>query len=444
MAARCRQRIYALFEYKTEKFFIAKNKKVGLVFRLIQLAVLGYLIGWVFIWKKGYQEREEAIQSSVYTKLKGSAVANTTELGSRVWGAEDYVIPSQGDNVFVIITNYLETPNQRLSFCAESPDIPDGVCSHDHDCTKDESVKAGHGVKMGRCLNDTGTCQIYGWCPVEHSHTPMEPVLRKAENFSVYIRNFIKFPKFDFSKSNVLPSSNHSYLKSCYYDKVHHPFCPIFRVGDIVQWAGHIFQEMAVKGGTIGMGIEWNCDLDKDFSKCTPEYSFTRLDITKGSNISGYNFRFARYYKDKDGKPYRSLFKVYGIRFDIMVNGEAGKFSIVPTVVNIGSGVALMGVGVFFCDMILVYLMKRSSFYRQRKFETITEMPDRRPREKKQKERRDKLDLENQLQLSSPNRSRRKHKHRSPSKHKHSSSEQKHVKDTTARSNRSPDRKAVA
>lgn len=50
---------------------------------------------WVFIWKKGYQEKEEAIQSSVFTKLKGIALINTTDLGLNLWGAEDYVIPSQ-------------------------------------------------------------------------------------------------------------------------------------------------------------------------------------------------------------------------------------------------------------------------------------------------------------------------------------------------------------
>ncbi|XP_058239617.1 P2X purinoceptor 5 isoform X2 [Hemibagrus wyckioides] len=344
MAACWSQLLNTLFDYKTEKFFIAKNKKIGVLFRFIQLAVIGYLIGWVFIWKKGYQEREEAVQSSVYTKLKGTAVGNTTELGYRVWGAEDYVIPSQGDNVFFIVTNYLETPNQRLNSCAESPLVPDGICSHDDDCMKGEYVKAGHGMKMGRCINETGTCEIYGWCPVESNNTPTVPRLGKAENFSVYIRNFVRFPKFDFSKSNVLPSSNHTYLKSCYYDKVHHPFCPIFRVGDLVEWTGHRFQEMAVKGGSIVVGIEWNCDLDKDYSNCIPKYSFTRMDTSKGSNISGYNFRFARYYKDTEGNAYRSLFKVYGIRFDILVNGEAGKFSIIPTVVNIGSGVALMGV----------------------------------------------------------------------------------------------------
>ncbi|KAF4072986.1 hypothetical protein AMELA_G00253820 [Ameiurus melas] len=440
------QGVCSLFNYKTEKFFIASNKKIGVLFRLFQLAVIGYLIGWVFIWKKGYQEREEAFESSVFTKLKGFALINTTEHGLHVWGAEDYVIPSQGDNVFFIVTNYIETPNQRLGLCAESPKVPDGVCSHDDDCTDGIPVIAGHGMKTGRCMNETGTCQIYGWCPVECSQTPMVPLLGKAENFSVYIRNFIRFPRFDFSKSNVLPSNNHTYLKSCYYDKVHHPYCPIFRMGDLVSWTGHSFQEMAVKGGVVGVGIEWNCDLDKDYSKCNPTYSFTRLDNSKYQNITGYNFRFARYYRYADGETNRSLFKVYGIRFDIMVNGEARKFSIVPTVVNIGSGVALMGVGVFCCDMILIYMMHGSSFYRQRKFETVVKKHDRRPREERRArhhrhghdrhKKEDTLDLENQLLSSSPIRSPRIHKHRSH--------EQKHVKEATSRSHRSPERKPVA
>jgi len=32
--------------------------------------------------------------------------------------------------------------------------------------------------------------------------------------------------------------------------------------------------------------------------------------------------RFARYYSDAEGQTYRNLFKVYGIRFDILVNGK--------------------------------------------------------------------------------------------------------------------------
>ena len=43
--------------------------------------------------KKGYQEKEEAVQSSVITKLKGVALTNSSDSGPRLWGAEDYVIP---------------------------------------------------------------------------------------------------------------------------------------------------------------------------------------------------------------------------------------------------------------------------------------------------------------------------------------------------------------
>uniref|UniRef100_A0AAR2M252 P2X purinoceptor n=1 Tax=Pygocentrus nattereri TaxID=42514 RepID=A0AAR2M252_PYGNA len=351
---------YSLLDYKTEKFMIAKNKKVGVIFRLFQLGVIGYLIGWVFLWKKGYQEREEAIQSSVFTKLKGVAFTNSTDLGIQVWGAEDYVIPSQGDRVFFIVTNYLETPNQRLGFCAEVN-------------TRKMQKVILHGHKLNRSLKlsstDTGTCEIHGWCPVEHSHTPSKPLLGKSENFTIYIKNFIRFPKFDFSKSNVLSTTNKTYLKTCYYNKDHNPYCPIFRIGDVVHWTGHNFQEMAVKGGSIGVVINWSCDLDKDYSKCNPEYSFTRLDASKDSTnsvTSGYNFRFARYYRDADERTYRSLYKVYGIRFDIMVNGQAGKFNIIPTVVNIGSGLALLGAVSVTCQLtvkLLLFFLLASYFF---------------------------------------------------------------------------------
>ncbi|XP_071316716.1 P2X purinoceptor 5 isoform X2 [Trachinotus anak] len=400
----------SLLNYKTEKYVIAENRRIGILFRLYQLAVLG----WVFVVKKGYQEKEEAIQTSVITKLKGVTLTNSSETGLHLWSAEDYTIPPNGEQVFFIVTNYIETPNQRLGFCAESFKVPNGRCLSDDDCGEGETVIAGHGIKTGVCLNSTGTCEIHAWCPVEYSKRPTEPLLSEAENFTIYIKNFIRFPKFEFSKSNVLETSDDNYLKRCSYDRENHPYCPIFRLGDLVSWTGHHFQDMAVKGGSIGVHIEWNCDLDKDSSLCNPQYSFTRLDMNSYNNsvTSGYNFRYvlsginrkeicqsllveptvifytlsqlifspyryARYYKDQNAETYRTLYKVYGIRFDIMINGQAGKFNIVPTIIAIGSGVALLGIGAFACDMILLYMMNTSSFYRERKFEIINFKRDR-------------------------------------------------------------------
>ncbi|XP_037402594.1 purinergic receptor P2X, ligand-gated ion channel, 8 isoform X1 [Pygocentrus nattereri] len=409
MAPDCRGVLLSAFDYKTEKYVIAKNKKVGVLYRLIQLTLLGYIIGWVFVMKKGYQESDESIQSSVITKVKGVLLTNTSGTGPRLWGPEDYVIPQQGEAVLFITTNFLETPNQRLGYCAESFKVLDGRCRENGDCPEGEAVVAGNGVKTGRCLkkdrNSTGTCEIYGWCPIERSHRPDVPLLGRTESFTIYIKNFIRFPKFHFSKSNVLETATDTYLKTCLYDEVAHPYCPIFGLRDIVRRAGYDFQDMALLGGSIGILIEWHCDLDKGYSECHPRYTFTRLDVnaTPNSVSSGYNFRYARYFKNAAGETHRTLLKVYGIRFDILVHGkvcsrnlyrtelllgpllrkssqlnssntfvfyfQAGKFNIIPTIINLGSGLALMGAGSFFCDMVLLYMMKKSTLYRERKFE---------------------------------------------------------------------------
>ncbi|CAL1573849.1 unnamed protein product [Knipowitschia caucasica] len=382
--------LLSLLNYKTEKYVVAENRKIGILFRLYQLAVLGYIIGWVFVAKKGYQEKEETIQTSVFTKLKGVALTNDSEKGLHMWGAEDYVIPPNGEQVFFVVTNYIETPNQRLGFCPESNKVPDGKCTSDSDCEEGDVVTAGHGIKTGECINSTETCEIQAWCPVESGPRPEEPLLMASENFTVYIRNFIRFPKFEFSKSNVLETADPNYLKNCTYDSETHPYCPIFHLGNLVSWTGNDFQEMAAKGGSVGILIEWKCDLDKGYSECNPQYSFTRLDInTNSSATAGYNFRYAKYFKDQNGETYRTLFKVYGIRFDIMVNGQAGKFSIVPTLIAIGSGFALMGAGAFACDMILLYMMNTSSIYREGKFEVINFKKER-SKSKDSKDEKDK------------------------------------------------------
>lgn len=85
--------LQSAFDYKTEKYVIAKNKKVGLLYRLLQLTIVLYLIVWVFVIKKGYQDTDTSLQSAVVTKVKGVAYTNTSELGERLWDVADYVIP---------------------------------------------------------------------------------------------------------------------------------------------------------------------------------------------------------------------------------------------------------------------------------------------------------------------------------------------------------------
>lgn len=53
----------------------------------------------------------------------------------------------------------------------------------------------------------------------------------------------------------MLATNDESYLKSCRYS-TEHPYCPIFLLGNIVQWAGSDFQEMALEVG-VSLGPMW-------------------------------------------------------------------------------------------------------------------------------------------------------------------------------------------
>ena len=53
--------------------------------------------------------------------------------------------------------------------------------------------------------------------------------------------------------------------------------------------------------------------------------------------------RYPHFYREQ-GLLTRDLYKVYGIRILVRVTGEAGKFSIVPLLLTIGSGIGLLAV----------------------------------------------------------------------------------------------------
>nr|XP_010598170.1 P2X purinoceptor 4 isoform X2 [Loxodonta africana] len=343
--------------------------------RAVQLLILAYVIGWVFVWEKGYQETDSVV-SSVTIKAKGVAVTNTSELGFRIWDVADYVIPAQEENSIFIMTNMILTMNQTQGVCPEIPGKTT-VCQSDANCIAGSAGTHSNGVATGRCVpfnRTTKTCEVAAWCPLENdTYVPKPAFLKAAENFTLLVKNNIWYPKFNFSKRNILPTVNTSYLKSCIYNAKTDPFCPIFRLGKIVASAGHSFQDMAVQGGIMGIQIKWDCNLDRTAAFCLPRYSFRRLDNrdTEHNVSPGYNFRFAKYYNDPAGIEHRTLIKAYGIRFDVMVFGKAGKFDIIPTMINVGSGLALLGVATVLCDIIVLYCMKKRYYYREKKYKYV-------------------------------------------------------------------------
>ncbi|XP_016418792.1 P2X purinoceptor 1 isoform X4 [Sinocyclocheilus rhinocerous] len=379
------------FEYETPRQVLVRNKRVAVVCRIIQMGVLAYIIGWVFMYEKGYQIVDIAI-SSIFTKMKGVSFTNISEK-ERIWDAADYVFPEQGDSSFVVMTNYIATVGQKQDKC---PELPDGKnkCTSDAHCDEGKYKRMGNGHMTGRCINDTSTCEIYSWCPVEDDRKiPDPPVLLTAENYTLFIKNSITFRQFNVVRSNLVESVNQSYINTCLYHPKTDPLCPIFRLGDIVERSGFSFSEIARVGGAIGVLIDWDCNLDLSIRHCKPKYEFYGLYGT-GKNEDkeekpslGYNFRYAKYYVE-NGVEKRTLMKVFGVRIDIIVHGRAGKFDIIPTLTAIGSGVGIFGVATVVCDLLLLYFVPERDFYKNMKFKH-TEIGEEKPALPQSKTERD-------------------------------------------------------
>ncbi|NXW60722.1 P2RX6 protein, partial [Eurystomus gularis] len=361
-----------LLDYKTAKFSLTRTRRVGLLQRLLQLGVLGYLLGWVLLVRKGYQDTDRAPRAAVVTKLKGGGNGDGGVVNYKAKNPENLLVvqlprraPVAGENVLFLVTNFIATAEQAQGVCPESPTILNATCTEDADCPVGNPVVHGNGIKTGKCVmfNTThSTCEIYGWCPLENNTLPRKPLLAEAENFTLFIKNTVHFTKFNFSKCNTLQTNDPTYFKSCTYDPLFNPFCPIFRVRDMVEAAGETFGDLALLGGSIGVRIKWDCDLDRPAACCQPQYSFSLQDRS-------YNFRTASYYWDSQRRLYRNLLKLYGIRFDISVHGQAGKFSIIPAAVSFGTGIALFGAATVICDLVLLYLDAKADVYWKEKFE---------------------------------------------------------------------------
>lgn len=78
-----------------------------------------------------------------------------------------------------------------------------------------------------------------------------KPLLEDVKDFTVMLKNSVEFPDCGNQQGRNLPNhmteSKQVDLKTCMYDKLTDPHCPIFRIGDIVKWGGDDFSRVAIK-----------------------------------------------------------------------------------------------------------------------------------------------------------------------------------------------------
>jgi len=376
--------LHSIIEYETPKVVKVHNPGIGLLRRGLQLAIVLYVGLYQLYYARGYQEFA-GIESSVTTKVKGYSMSVLGEglninhemrrRYERVWDEADYVIPPAENGAFFVTTNVIITPNQTWGTCPEDPrDIPSVICNvsdptsnSSSSCTRNSHLHKSHGPQTGRCVRsdrqaNVSVCEISSWCPVEDDRLLLgnkRPLITGSQKHTAFIKNSIRFSHFgDRFHRNNMP---HGICVYNFSDPATH-LCPIFRLGDIVEAAGGNYTKMSVKGGVVAIHISWICNLDFDFMKnCLPKYNFRLLDTY------GWNFRHAHFHEE--GR--RTLYKAYGIKFVIIVQGRAGKFDLKNTVINIVAGLGLLSFITMFCDFILLHYVEESEIVKQKKFEIL-------------------------------------------------------------------------
>lgn len=390
--------IFEMFTYSTVRSASIQSTYVGIVYRIVQLILLVYIVGWELYRNKGYQSFD-TVSSVVTTKVKGLgyvAINQTHDRASnrsnpdyypdlfalkpevqyKIYDTADYIIPPNEYNSIFIMTNFIET-QQSQGFCDEEANKYKAQCETDADCMNlGLFMNSWNGAATGRCVKSSMShnkkvCEVSAWCPTEHDNERTEDnIIRNTLNFTIFIKNEIEFKKFDKKQRNILPNITNKYISQCAYEDKRDTFCPVFPVEYIMNLAEPDPDEryqMLLKGGVILIEIIWNCDYDFS-SSCLPKYHFTRFDypFKETKTSSGFNFRFANKFR-VNNRDYRMLYKAYGLRFIINVSGTAGKFNIIPLMLTIGAGIGLMSISVLVADCVMLHCTKDRKYFAKMK-----------------------------------------------------------------------------
>lgn len=224
-----RQWIKEALHYRTVKLVEIRNWKLGLLHRTVQVAILGYVIGFVILWRGTYLS-ESRMVSSFVSKVKGSAYVIRSNSSApapvtTVYDAYDLVQPPLEQDGLFLTLKMAATSGQKR-----------GVCSgnYDGDSTASESCRYGcdygrrtwNGVTAGSCDYSTGFCFIDAWCPPELPDVNMTYLVPDAvDQFTIFIKVNVAFADFGIVLDNVgsgspvqceclspLPSSSFSFL----------------------------------------------------------------------------------------------------------------------------------------------------------------------------------------------------------------------------------------
>lgn len=306
-----------------------------------------------------------AMIGSTMMKTKGNAYfLNSTTGQKEIWDAIDVVIPPMEKGASFITTNFLATPQQQRGVCNSND-----KCTSHADCVGPSPNVDSGGIRTGNCTD--GHCQVIAWCPVEAdlSGRYTKNYLTGVENFTTFIRVSITFPAY-----NIVTDSGSTLVEGK----------NLFTTTELLQKAGIKFSDVQQLGALVGISYDYDCNLDVNIKKCQPLVTYARIDDPNSKFSTGFNYRYADHYRlpattaggAQEFVEHRDLYKVYGVRFVVLVSGAGRGFDIKPLATNLGSGLAMLSVAAVIADLLLVYVLPKKEIYKKVKVKEMDKFID--------------------------------------------------------------------
>jgi len=334
-----------LLSYYTKQQVKFLDRKLGITYYILCFMIAFYIVGYMFVYKKGYLELEQA-KGAVLTHASGDALASSSgKAGTRYFSAEELTYPGlENGNVFVATRQTVH--KQKRGVC-EDHNIP---CLADSDCTS---------WGKGTC-SPNGFCVEPSWCDQEQN----EVYELDTGHLQIWTRSTIQFIKI--APDRVYSSDNN--------DPDPKRGSSVFSVRELLLLCEPLpvrYEEVAELGAVIEVQFAWDCNV-KSKKECIPTVQARRLDTTFDPENIGFGFSYPEYI-DADNR-YNN--EMRGVRIFFRTTGVGKKVSVSATVNKASLGAALFAIGQIIADLLMTRAFKLRKKYQARKYETTQDFSE--------------------------------------------------------------------
>jgi len=335
-----------VLSYYTKQQVMFLDFKLGLTFYFLSLLIAAYIVGYMFIYQKGYLEYEQA-KGAVATHVSGDALGiSTGKKATRYFSTEELTYPGlENGNVFIATRQIVH--RQMRGIC-EDPDV---ACIQDSDCTPGGDGKCG--------VN--GLCIEHSWCSQD---AKPEVYALDTANLQIWARSTIQFVKiapervFSTGGENPMPQAGLN----------------VFTVSDLLMKCEPLpvrYEEVAELGAVVEIQFIWECSV-RSKAECKPTVKARRLDSIFDPDHIGFGFSYPEYIDDD----HRLRNEMRGVRLFFKTTGVGWELSLSATITKASMGASLFSLAQILVDLLMTRIFALSKKYSARKYENTPDFSE--------------------------------------------------------------------